>query len=173
MSEIIWGNIVTFIATVLMSCSGTRDSKRTILLIQEMAMACFVLSGILLQGYSGVVQNIVGMIRNITVLYWPGNTVIGWGLVLSGIVFGILFNNRGIIGLFPVVCSVPFAVMVVLKNEDPVPLKSTMIISSLGYAVYAVVNNNLVGIITNTITAMITGISLYRDIQKKKTCLHV
>ena len=118
-------------------------------------------------------QNIVGMIRNITVLYWPGNTVIGWGLVLSGIVFGILFNNRGIIGLFPVVCSVPFAVMVVLKNEDPVPLKSTMIISSLGYAVYAVVNNNLVGIITNMITAVITGISLYRDIQKKKTCLHV
>ena len=165
--NILLGNIITFLAVGLIAAAGTRKTKTGILVFQELANACFIVSGLLLHAYSGVVQNVVAFLRNLTALYMPGNTVIGWGLVVCGVIFGIRFNNHGIIGLFPVFCSLPFAVLVLRKNKDPIPLKAAMVCTSFGYAVYAIVTSNLAGLITNSATAVITAASVYRMIKEK------
>lgn len=166
-TSVLLGNIITFVAVALIMTSGTRKTKTGILIFQELANACFIVSGLLLKGYSGVVQNVVAFLRNLVALFLPGNTVIGWILVSCGVIFGIYFNNHGIIGLFPVFCSLPFAVLILRKNKDPIPLKAAMICTSVGYAVYAVVTSNLVGLITNSATAIVTGISVARMIKEK------
>lgn len=168
MTDIILGNVMNLLGSAFNAFSSTRPSRKAILLVQEAAMACFVASGVFLKGYSGVVQNVVGMIRNVVAVYLPKDRFIGWLLVILGIVFGIYFNNRGLLGLFPVVCSVPFAVAAIRKDCDPLLLKVALTISNFGFLVYAFVTYNFVGIVTNSFAIAVALASIYRDLKERR-----
>ncbi|MBR4121851.1 MAG: YgjV family protein [Erysipelotrichaceae bacterium] len=170
MLSIVLGNLFNLIGSAFNAYSSTRSSRKAILLVQEAAMACYVASGLFLQGYSGVVQNVVGMVRNVIAVYLPNDKFFGWVLVILGIVFGVYFNNLGFIGLFPVVCSVPFAIFAIRKDANALLLKIALTISNFGFLVYAFVTYNFVGMITNSFAIAVALISIYKDqLAKKET----
>ena len=59
----------------------------------------YTIADLILKGYSGVVQNAVGIFRNLAALYLPDKKYISWFLVVAAVVLGIYFNNRGLFGI--------------------------------------------------------------------------
>lgn len=163
MTSIVLGNILTLIAIGFTYLNGTRKKKRDMIICDMGAATCFTLSHVVLRGYVGVVQNLVGVFRNITALFLPNDKFIGWILVACGVIFGIYFNNMGIIGLLPVASGFWYSFCVINKKASSRMLKMALIINSFAFAAYSLIEFNIVGIVSNILVACTTLNSYIKD----------
>lgn len=145
MLNVILGNIFSLIANVFATLNGTRKKKRDMIICDMGAAFCFTISDLVLKGYSGAVQNIVGILRNIVALFMPDNKAIGWTLVAAGVIFGIMFNNKGILGLLPVVSCFYYSICVINKKTTARQLKFAFIINTISFSIYCFIIQNYVG----------------------------
>ena len=97
-NEIIVGNVCSLCAMVSDSVSGTRKKHSEILAVQMLSQVFYGAGTIILKGYSSTVQNAVAILRNLTAMKNIRSKVVEWTLILLGVVLGIVFNNRGLIG---------------------------------------------------------------------------
>ena len=65
MTNIIIANIIAFIASILMAFTGILKKKSTIILVQTIQIALFVLSNLMLGGITGAIVNAISCVRNI------------------------------------------------------------------------------------------------------------
>ena len=87
------------------SISGTRKKQQQILAIQILSMIFYGAGAIILKGYSGAVQNGVGILRNLAAIKNIKSRIIEWILIVLGVVLGIVFNNRGLLGWLPIIAN--------------------------------------------------------------------
>lgn len=159
MIEIIIGNILSLVATGFSILNGTRKTRKDMLLCDMGSALSFTLCDWVLKGYSGVVQNLVGLVRDIVALFVENNKVIGWILMACGVIFGVYFNNHGIIGLLPVATCFYYSICVLNPSTTAKQLKFALILNSLSFAIYSAVLWNVVGVITNSIVITTTTMS--------------
>lgn len=98
MRNVIIGNVIAFIAAVLMLISGYVKSKKVTLLIQTVevfldAVACFVLGAV-----SGGIVNLFSLVRNILAYLDKFTPVSKSIIILSVSVLSIKFNSNGWVG---------------------------------------------------------------------------
>ncbi len=156
------GNVFSLIATCFTFLTSVRTKKRDMIISDVGTAFFYTIADLVLKGYSGVVQNIVGLIRDIVALFLPGNKYIGWILIGCGIGFGVYFNNLGWVGLLPVAACCFYSICILNNNPDGKRLKIALIIQALSYAVYSAVLLNIVGVITNLATAITAAVSFIR-----------
>lgn len=156
MLAIIIGNILSIIAIGFTYMNGQKKEKRDMLMYDIGAAGCFTLADLVLKGYSGVVQNLVGVFRNIVAIFMPKDKYIGWILVACGVIFGVWFNNHGFIGLLPVATSFWYSINVVDKNASGRKLKMALILNNFAYALYSAVLFNVVGFVSDTFVGCAT-----------------
>ncbi len=156
------GNVFTLIATCFTFLTSVRTKKRDMIISDVGTAFFYTIADLILKGYSGVVQNVVGLIRNIVALFLPGNKYINWTLIACGVIFGVYFNNLGFVGLLPVAACCYYSICILDDNPDGKRLKIALIIQALCYTVYSAVLLNIVGVITNLITAVSGTVSLVR-----------
>ena len=65
MVQIVIGNIIALIASILMVLAGFQKKKKKILLIQIIQIALSVISNLVLGGYTGAIINAVSCVRDI------------------------------------------------------------------------------------------------------------
>ena len=65
MNEIIIGNVCSLFAMISDAISGTRKKNSEILAIQIISQVFYGTGSFVLKGYSSVVQNVVGILRNL------------------------------------------------------------------------------------------------------------
>lgn len=164
MNTIVLGNICTLAAQGFTVLNGTRKKKRDMILCDMAAAALFTLSNLVLKGYTGVVQNAVGFLRNITAIFLPKDKYIGWFLVACGVVLGIYFNNKGFVGLLPVVSGVWYSICVINKKASAKMLKMAFIFNSFCFSAYSFALYNVVGGVANAAIGIIT---IYNYIKNK------
>ena len=78
-----------------------------------------ILSNIALYTYAALTTNTIALIRNILAYKNKLTRKITWVLFVLCIIFGLWANNRGFIGLFPIIASSSYTIfMFTTKNEQ-------------------------------------------------------
>jgi len=160
---IIIGNIFSLCAMISDSISGTRKKHSEIMAVQIISQFFYGVSSIVLKGYSSTVQNAVAVFRNLAAMKNVKSKAVEWGLILAGVVLGIVFNNRGLLGWLPIVANLEYSISVFKLKDNEKALKLAFIVNMVMYAVFSIVIMNYVGALSCTVIAVTTLISLIRS----------
>ena len=162
-SDVLIGNLCSIGAMITDSFSGTRKKRSEILGIQILSQIFYGAATIALKGYSSTMQNIVAILRNLAAMKDIKNRAIEWFLILLGVVLGVAFNNRGLLGLLPVVANLEYSIAMFYFKDSERNLKLAFIVNVLMYCVSSAVIYNFVGAVSNIVVAITTAVSLMKE----------
>ena len=167
MIDIVIGNICSLLACISDSISGTRKTKKSILITQIVSQFFYIASSLALKAYSAVVQNVVTVFRNLYSISDKHSKVLEWGLTICQVVFGLYFNNRGLLGLIPVVANLEYSLALFVLRNNPKGIKIAFIISTLMFMFFNFSIMNFVGGIFCVVIVITTIISIYKESNKQ------
>ncbi len=163
MNNLIIGNLCTLLAMGANAISSTRKTAKGVLTVQSIGQLIYLLSAIVLRGYSAAVQNAVSVLRNVAAIRNVKSKTLEWILTIAGVALGVLFNNRGIIGLLPVLGNLQYTLAIFrIKNNERL-LKISFLISVASFLAFNIVLYNFVGLISDTVVVITTTIVLIRE----------
>lgn len=163
MNDVIIGNAFSLCAMVTDSISGTRKKKSEILGWQLISQFFYTACSIVLKGYSSAVQDAVAILRNLVGMKDLNNKYVEWTLILTAVVLGFVFNNRGYLGWLPVFANLEYSIAIFRFKDNEKALKIAFIINMALYAVFCYVILNYVGTIANIIVVISTAVSLLKE----------
>ncbi len=166
--QIIIGNICSLCAMAADSISGTRRKNSEILGIQIISQFFFAAASAVLNAYSSVVQNAVAVLRNLAAIKDIKSRALEWTLIARGVILGIAFNNRGLIGWLPVVANFEYSVSVFRFRDRQTALKYAFIVNMLMYFAFDIRILNFVGAAGNIVVAVTTFISIMKTKKEAK-----
>lgn len=155
--QLIIGNLCSLLAVFTDSISATRKTTRGVLLVQSVSQIIYGIGSAVLGGYSGAVQNVMGVLRNFVAIKKIDSKALKWVMVILGVVLGALFNNLGIWGWLPILANLEYTLAVFYFKDNQRALKIAFLISVVLFAVFNGIILSIVGVVTNMIV-LITGI---------------
>ena len=117
-NAVIIGNAFSLCAMISDSISGTRKKHSEIMAVQTVSQFFYAASSIALKGYSSTAQNAVAVVRNLAAMKNVKSKVLEWILILAGVVLGIVFNNRGLLGWLPIIANLEYSIAVFKLKEN-------------------------------------------------------
>jgi hypothetical protein len=99
--------------------------------------------------------------------------VLDWTLILAGVVLGVVFNNRGLLGWLPIVANLEYSIAVFRYKDNERALKICFIINMIMYAAFSVVIQNYVGVVSCSVIAITTAVSLFKESKARKETDHI
>lgn len=137
MVNIIIGNIIALIASILMVYSGMLKQKNKILHFQTVQIGLSVISNIVLGGITGAIINALSLIRNI--LCYKDKLGLKEKIVITilATILTLKFNNLGYIGLLPLISTVSYVWLMNIK--DVKKFKWLIVFTMLMWFIYDVV----------------------------------
>ena len=116
---LIIGNLFSLLSATCIAVSVIKKSKNDLIWWQIIDVIFCILSNIALFTYSALTTNSISLIRNILAYKNKLNKNITWILLILCVIAGLCANNRGIIGLFPIIASASYTIfMYTTKNEQ-------------------------------------------------------
>lgn len=163
MVEIVLGNVFAFLAAGADAVSGTRKNPKAVLGVQILSNIFYAAASFVLKGYSAVVQNAVGIMRNILAMSGKKIKALEWTLTIAAVALGLYFNNRAFIGLLPVISNFGYTVCVFKFNNEGNKLKIAFSINMVIFTIFNLFILNFVGAITNFAVAVVTAVAVIKD----------
>lgn len=116
-TAMIMGEILSALSALCLAYSTFCKSKKDMVLWQAANAGFYCLSNIFLGGYSAVVVNVLTITRNLLTAkgklrHWMTIVI----CVLMSII-GIVFNNRGWLGILPITASVSYTILMYAVKE--------------------------------------------------------
>ena len=167
--NIIIGNSIATIASVLMIYVGMIKERKKILFVQTLQIMLLVISNFVLGGIVGGIINIICVIRNILSYY--DKLDLKWKIILSVLSVGlsITFNNLGMIGLLPMFSTVLYIWLMNIK--DVIKFKWLIVFTNFTWLIYDIMIISIVTAVCDLLS-VITGVisinSIKKDNKKKK-----
>ena len=158
--QIIIGNIIALIASLLMVYSGLVRKKEKIIYIQTIQMLMFVLSNAVLGGITGIITNIFGCIRNMLCYKKKLKNKEKIMLVVITSIFSLFFNNLGLWGLLPLISTVVYTLLIDLK--DVVKFKILVISTVILWFIYDIYIQSYTSAIFDFMTIITNTIAIYK-----------
>ena len=114
--NLIIGNIIALIASLIMVYSGILKNKKKILYFQTIQIGLSVVSNIILQGISGAIINAINLIRNI--LCYKEKLDIKEKIIITLLATILIFkfNNLGILGFLPLISTITYTWLMNIKD---------------------------------------------------------
>lgn len=163
MINIILGNIASLVSCLLDSFSATKKNRKEMLKIQCFSVLVYTIANTLLQAYSAVVQNVCSLIRNILATKGIENKTIEYIIIAASLLFGIYFNNLGLIGLLPVFANVEYSICMFVLKDNVKGLKLSFLICNICFIILNLCIKNYVGFVFTTIIVLSAIISLLKS----------
>ena len=162
---LIIGNVVAFIASLVMVYSGLIKEKKKLLIFQSIEILLFIVSNAVLGGISGVIINAVSFIRNI--ICYKDKLDFKAKVILSILSTGLVvyFNNLGVIGYFPLIGTLIYLWFMTVKS--PVKFKLLYMVLTLFWGIYDITIQSYTSVMFDIFTLITSTISIIR-IKKKK-----
>lgn len=164
--RLIIGNLCTLLAMGANAASATRKTAKGMLYMQSLGQLIYCLCAIVLGGYSAAVQNVVGIARNFAAIRNIRSRVLEWTLVVLGVVLGIAFNNRGLLGLLPVIGNLQYTLAIFRLKDKERLLKLSFLLSVAAFVIFNISLCNFVGAASDMAVIVTTAVALYRDRKK-------
>ena len=111
------GTICSLICAILIAWSTFSKNKKDMAKIQIFNPIFGALSNFFLCSYSAVVTNVVNVIRNYLTYKEKINNKITILFIIFYILFGLAFNTKGWIGIFPILASSSYAIFCLKSNN--------------------------------------------------------
>ncbi|MBR2241063.1 MAG: YgjV family protein [Clostridia bacterium] len=134
MTQIIIGNIIALIASILMVLAGLQKKKKKILFIQIIQIALSVISNLVLGGYTGAIINALSCVRDILCYKDKMGTKEKIIIIILAVGLSLAFNNLGWIGLLPLIATVVYITF--MNTKDVVKFKLLIIFSMVMWLIY-------------------------------------
>ena len=166
-APVIIGNLCTLLAMGANAASATRKSKKSMLQLQNISQVIYCLGSIVLRGYSAAVQNVVSIARNIVAIRNIKSKSLEWTLVVLGAVLGVAFNNRGVLGLLPVIGTLQYTLAIFRIKGNERALKISFLLSTVAFVAFNISLYNFVGAAADSTVAITTIVALIRENNKK------
>lgn len=163
---VIIGNIIAFIASVFMVIAGLLNERKQILAMQIIQMTLFIISNIVLKGYTAVVINAISIIRNLFAYKDKLSNMVSYILLALTAVFTFIFNNHFIIGLLPLVGTIVFTLN--LNNKSIIKIKLALSFSMLMWLIFDIYIQSYSSALFDFLS-MAAGIITIYQIKTKKT----
>lgn len=165
--NIIIGNLCPLLAMGTNAISSTRKTAKGMLLFQSLSQVIYFGCALILRGYSAAVQNVVSIIRNMVAIKNIKSKVIEWVLIVLGVILGIVFNNRGIMGLIPVLGNLQYTLAIFYLKDNEKLFKLSFLLSLIGFVIFNLAIFNFVGAIADAVVSVTTIIALIKGNKKK------
>ena len=166
--SVIIGNLFSLCAMISDSISGTRKKHSEMMAVQIVSQFFYAAASIALKGYSSTAQNVVAVFRNYAAMKNVKSKVLEWILILAGVVLGVILNNRGLLGWLPIIANLEYSISVFKLKDNETALKIAFILNSLMYAVFNAVIKNYVGVLSCSVIAITTLVSLIKGTNEVK-----
>lgn len=163
MFEIIAGNIFAIGAMISDSCSGTKKSRKSMLLTQSISQVFYFSANFVLKGYSACVQNSIAIVRNLFAAFNLKGKYIEYVIVGLPVILGFYFNNLDWLGYLPIVANLQYSLCVFRHKENHKILKISFIINSVFFIIFNFAILNFVSGIAAIVIVITTSISLYKE----------
>ena len=164
--NIIAGNIIALIGSLLMVYSGIIKDKKKILFVQSIQILLFIISNLVLGGITGAIINLIGFIRNILCYYDKYNNIEKFIITSVSIALTIIFNNLGIVGYLPLIAIVAYNIFMTTKNIYL--FKSLIIFTMVMWAIYDFTIKSYTSFAFDIFTLIANIISIYNIKNKPK-----
>ena len=165
---ILIGNIICAVGLVIDLFGVSRKKAKTVLTYQLFSYGCYALSTFTLKGYTATVQDIFSIIRNSFAIIGVTSKAVQLFLVTLPVVFGVIVNNRGIIGLFPVAGNLIYAISMFFFNGKVLPLKIGLLLDVCLFFVFNLTIQNYVGMANNALMFLTTLGVVIRTLKREK-----
>lgn len=165
-ASVIVGNLCTLLAMCANAFSGTRKTTKSMLQYQNISQLIYCASAIVLQGYSAAVQNVVSIFRNLFAIRNIKSKPLEWLLVIFGVVLGVAFNNRGLIGLLPVVGNLQYTLSIFHFKDNERAVKVSFLLSVVSFVIFNISLYNFVGVAADLTVIVTTAIALIKPAKK-------
>ena len=166
-SSIIIGNFCSLLGMACDSFSASRKTARAVLIWQSIGQVIYGLSSFVLKGYSGAVQSVVSLLRNTVAIANIKSRVLEWLLIGLGVVFGLYFNNRGIVGLLPVIANSEYSIAIFRFKDNERALKMSFLVCIVLFSIFNAYIMNYVGVVTNGVVFVSTAAFLLKKDKKQ------
>ena len=114
--SVVIGNIISLLASALMTYSGYIKSKGKFLIVQIVQMSLSALSNFILGGTTGTIINLVNIIRNVLCYKNKLNKYSIILILTLSISLSLYFNNLSFIGLLPLLSTILYTTLMNIKD---------------------------------------------------------
>jgi len=116
---LIIGNFFSLLSAICIGVSAVKKSKKDFMYWQIGDTFFGIIANIALYAYAALVISIICLIRNILSYKDKLSKGITYILLVLSVVIGLYANNRGIIGLLPIIASASYTICIyITKNEQ-------------------------------------------------------
>lgn len=158
MKLIVIGNIISLVGSLVMIAIGFLKRKNHILVAQCVQFGIMGVGQAVLGGFSGVVSNIVSILRNLICLKWAFTLPFKIFFIIVQVGMTAFVKPSGIVGWFPAISCCMYTWFLDLKNEKM--LKTVIIITQLFWIVYDFSIHNYTALAFDVLTVISTYIGI-------------
>lgn len=112
------GNIFSLLSAICIAVSVIKKNKNDLIWWQIIDVIFCILSNIALYTYAALTTNSIALIRNILAYKNKLSKKLTFILVVLCIIAGLWANNRGIIGLCPIIASASYTILMHTTNNE-------------------------------------------------------
>ena len=134
MLQLLLGNIIALIASILMVISSSLKDRKKIIYVQTIQILFYTISDLILGGYTGAIINAISLVRNI--LSYKDKLTNPWKatIIILSVLLSLYFNNLGFLGLLPIISTVTFTLFMNVKST--IKLKLLIIFTMVLWLIY-------------------------------------
>lgn len=166
MTNIVIGNIIALVASILMVYSGILKEKKKILYVQTIQIGLFALSNIVLGGITGAIINVLGCVKNI--LYYKNKLGLREKIIITllAIILTFIFNKEGFIGLLPLINTIFY--MWLMDTKDIIKFKILILFTIILWLIYDFSIKSYTSVVFDFMNVVANVIAIFQIIVKNK-----
>jgi len=168
MSNLLIGNIISFISAVFLGISCYAKDRKKIFTFQLINCATYAVASYFFGTYAAISTLILCCFRSILIVKDKYTAPAAYTLAAAVVIFGILANNRGIVGLLPVIASVEYN-LCCYYITDPHITRYSIIVNELIWVIYGLIIRDFSTAISDTIIIIVDISAIIHYSNKFKT----
>ena len=163
---IIVANLIALVASLVMVYTGYLKDKKQILFYQIFQFILFIISYLILGGYTGVIICSLGIVRNLLCYY--KKLKIPYIVLLSAlcIILTIKFNTFGLIGILPLFGVVLYTCF--MNTENIIKFKLLIINAMILSGIYDIVVMSYTSAFFDILTAIMNIFAIFQLCKHKR-----
>jgi len=168
MNPVLVGNIIFFVGAMIMILTGFIQTKKRILAAQCVQFTIMGIGQIFLGGTSGLISNIVSILRNLICMRWEYKAFHKYIFMIVQIGLTLLIMPAGVIGWLPTVAVCLFTWFLDTRSE--VLLKVIIILCQFLWIVYDASILNFTGLVLDAVTVFtnVAGIVMLKKASRSE-----